>query len=260
MSRPNVLATQGALPTPIRVGCAGWTIPHEYASRFPAEGSHLARYAEGLRVVEINSCFYRSHRPATYARWATDTPADFKFALKMPKQITHELRLAKTDEVIRRFLNETAELGPKRGPILVQLPPSLVFNAKLVSDFFFALRQQYDGEVVCEPRHVSWFTVEAEALLTRLRVARVAADPAVVRTAADPGGWNGTVYYRLHGSPQMYRSSYSAERLAVVTTALVSAVTATTWCIFDNTAGGAATGDALAVAQRVEEIRQARVG
>ncbi len=252
MPRPDLMTKPGELPTPIRVGCAGWTIPHEYASRFPSEGSHLTRYAERLQAVEINSCFYRSHRPATYARWAAETPVGFKFALKMPKQVTHEHRLAKTDELIKRFLNETAELGPKRGPILVQLPPSLVFNAKLVSDFFIALRQQYDGEVVCEPRHVSWFAVEAESLLIRLRVARVAADPAVVIRAAEPGGWHGTVYYRLHGSPQIYHSSYPADRLAILSTALVQSVaTASTWCIFDNTALGAAAGDALAVMEGI---------
>ena len=209
MSQTKVLTKQAGLPTQLRVGCAGWTIPKQYASRFPADGSHLARYAERLQAVEVNSCFYRSHRPSTYARWAAETPAEFAFSLKIPKEITHERRLVKTDGAISRFLDETAELGPKRGPILVQLPPSLAFDAKLVGDFFTALRRQYDGEVVCEPRHVSWFTPEPETLLTRLKVARVAADPSVVRHGAEPGGWDGTVYYRLHGSPQMYRSHVS---------------------------------------------------
>jgi uncharacterized protein YecE (DUF72 family) len=92
-------------------------------------------------------------------------------------------------------------------------------------------------------------------LLTRLRVARVAADPSVARRGAEPGGWDGTVYYRLHGSPLMYRSPYSAERLVVVANALVESVaTVNTWCIFDNTAFGAAAGDALSVVERIEEM------
>jgi uncharacterized protein YecE (DUF72 family) len=255
LSQADVLMKQGGLPTQLRVGCAGWTIPKEHTSRFPVEGNHLARYAERLQSVEVNSCFYRSHRPSTYARWAAETPPQFAFSLKLPKEITHERRLVKTDGAISRFLAETAELGPKRGAILVQLPPSLAFDAKLVEDFFTTLRRQYDGEVVCEPRHVSWFTLEPETLLTRLKVARVAADPSVVRHGAEPGGWGGTVYYRLHGSPQMYRSQYPAQHLVVLANVLVRSIaTANTWCIFDNTALGAAAGDALSLVERIEEL------
>jgi uncharacterized protein YecE (DUF72 family) len=239
----------------LRVGCAGWTIPKQYSGRFPAEGSHLTRYADRLKVVEVNSCFYRSHRPSSYARWAADTPPDFAFSLKVPREVTHERRLVKTDHALSRFLDETAELGPKRGPILVQLPPSLAFDAKLVGDFFTALRRQYEGEVVCEPRHASWFAPEPDTLLSGLKVARVAADPSAVRDGAYPGGWNGTVYYRLHGSPQMYYSTYPADRLVALADALVTSVaTAKTWCIFDNTALGASTGDALYVLERIEEM------
>ncbi len=135
----------------LRVGCAGWTIRTQYASRFPAQGSHLTRYAQHFPGVEVNSCFYRSHRPSTYARWAAETPAAFAFSLKVPKEITHERRLNNTDGAITRFLDETAELGPKRGPILVQLPPSLSFNAKLVGDFFTALDANTTGRSSANP-------------------------------------------------------------------------------------------------------------
>jgi uncharacterized protein YecE (DUF72 family) len=123
MSPTKVLTKRAGLPTQLRVGCAGWTIPKQYASRFTADGSQLTRYAERLQAVEVNSCFYRSHRPSTYARWAAQTPAEFAFSLKIPKEVTHERRLVRTDGAVSRFLDETAELGPKRGPILVQLPP-----------------------------------------------------------------------------------------------------------------------------------------
>jgi uncharacterized protein YecE (DUF72 family) len=255
MSQKISLINVGESPTRLRVGCAGWTIPRQWAARYPAEGNHLGRYAKRLNAVEINSCFYRSHLPTTYARWAAQTPAEFAFALKVPKEVTHERRLLNTDDAISRFLDETAALGPKRGPLLVQLPPSLAFNAKLVDNFFTALRLRYDGDVVCEPRHASWFASEPEIVLTRLKVARVAADPAIVRRGAEPGGWKGTVYYRLHGSPQLYRSTYLAASLLVMADTLVkSFATAKTWCIFDNTAMGAATGDALFVAERIEKI------
>src|SRR5205823_3326207 len=82
-----------------------------------------------------------------------------------------------------RFLAEAGALGDKLGPLLVQLPPSLAFDAATVKAFFSSLRTQFRGGVVCEPRHPSWFTPAAEALLAGNRVARAAADPAGVPAA-----------------------------------------------------------------------------
>lgn len=239
-------------PRNARIGCAGWSIPKEHVDRFPKDGSHLARYAQRLPAVEINSSFYRPHRPSTYARWAAETPDDFVFAIKVPKEITHKRRLVDVADLLDRFLEETAALGPKRGPLLVQLPPSLAFKAEVAETFFVGLRSRFAGRVACEPRHRSWFTPDAERLITSHKVARVAADPAVVPQAAEPGGWDGLVYYRLHGSPKMYYSPYSAEVLDVLAVKLAEAVDKVeTWCIFDNTALGAATDDALGVLKRL---------
>jgi uncharacterized protein YecE (DUF72 family) len=149
-------------------------------------------------------------------------------------------------------LSEVVALGAALGPLLVQLPPSLRFDAAVVAAFFSALRARFSGSVVCEPRHASWFTGEAEQVLASAQVARAAADPAPVPAAARPGGWNGLVYYRLHGSPEMYSSVYSAaylERLAQIVRATAQA--APTWCIFDNTALGAATANALELCARL---------
>jgi uncharacterized protein YecE (DUF72 family) len=239
-------------PHDVRVGCAGWSIPKEHAGHFPEEGSHLARYAQRLPAVEVNSSFYRPHRPSTYARWAVETPEGFAFSVKVPKEVTHQRRLVDADEPLDRFLAETNALGAKRGPLLVQLPPSLAFDAEVVDAFFSALRRRYTGSVTCEPRHPSWFAAEAEWLLVDQEVARVAADPAVVPLAAEPGGWGGLVYYRLHGSPQMYSSAYPTESLDALAKKLSeAAIAAPTWCIFDNTALGAATADALVVVDRL---------
>jgi uncharacterized protein YecE (DUF72 family) len=113
----------------VRVGCASWSIPREHARRFPEQGSHLVRYAQRLLAVEINLSFHRPHRPSTYARWEAETPEDFAFSLKVPKEVTHKLRLVDADELLDRLLEETPALGAKRGPLLVQLPPSLAFDA-----------------------------------------------------------------------------------------------------------------------------------
>ncbi|MBO1073289.1 DUF72 domain-containing protein [Roseomonas marmotae] len=230
----------------IRIGTAGWSIPAAQAADFPAEGSHLLRYAGQLPAVEINSSFYRPHRPATYARWAGTVPDDFRFAVKVPKEITHVLRLVGAGEVLARFLEETGNLGPKLGPLLLQLPPSLAFQPDIASSFLENFRALFDGQMVCEPRHPSWFTVEAEALLVAHRIPRVAADPQPARGAGRPGGWPGLRYWRLHGSPRMYYSAYPPERLERLA-ALLREADAESWVIFDNTAEGAAWADALSL-------------
>jgi len=73
----------------VKVGCAGWAIPRQHAHRFPEQGTHLERYARRLPAVEINSSFYRSYQPKTYARWAASVPEHFRFAVKVPREITH---------------------------------------------------------------------------------------------------------------------------------------------------------------------------
>ncbi|WP_337173449.1 DUF72 domain-containing protein [Paludisphaera sp.] len=236
----------------VRVGVAGWSIPKEHAERFPAEGTHLERYAATLPAVEINSSFYRPHQPKTYAQWAESVPEGFRFAVKAPRAATHERRLIDADDVLDRFLAEAGQLGEKLGPILVQLPPSLPFASDVADRFLGSLRDRFDGLIALEPRHATWFGLEPERLLTRRRVARVAADPAVAPTAGEPGGWDGLVYYRLHGTPKVYYSDYPAEYLAAVARKLEEAArTAEAWCIFDNTAAFAAPGNALDVLERL---------
>src|SRR4029453_11026225 len=125
-----------------------------------------------LRCAEINSSFYRPHAAATYAKWRDSTPPDFRFAVKMPRAITHELKLHDAREPLAAFLAQTEGLARKRGPILVQLPPSLSFDATVVTSFLDLARQVYDGPVVCEPRHATWFSPQVASLLDRYRISR----------------------------------------------------------------------------------------
>jgi uncharacterized protein YecE (DUF72 family) len=233
------------MPGPIsRIGTAGWTVPASAAEAFPREGSSLERYSKRFDCAEINSSFHRSHRPDTWRRWASSVPESFRFSAKLPKEITHKRRLADFEGPLAGALAEMEGLGDRLEILLVQLPPSLAFEPAVADEFFTALRARWDRHLACEPRHPSWFEPDADSLLEDRRIARVAADPAKVPAAAEPGGWRGLAYYRLHGSPVMYRSSYDDGRLESYSERL-SAGPAPAWCIFDNTASSAATGDAL---------------
>jgi uncharacterized protein YecE (DUF72 family) len=233
--------------TALLIGTAGWAVAPAHAAAFPGDGSTgLARYAARFRCAEINSSFHRSHRSATWERWAASVPSDFRFAAKLSKQVTHKLRLSACTDELAAAVAEMRQLGDRLAIILVQLPPSLSFGAPVAEVFFQELRGLWQGDIACEPRHAGWFEPDADALLAHYRIARVAADPAKFPGAEAPGGWRGLSYYRWHGSPVVYRSSYDdgrledrAERLAA------DAADRPIWCIFDNTASGAATGDAL---------------
>jgi len=232
---------------PVYLGCAGWSLGREHWPAFESQGTHLERYASRFCAVEINSSFYRPHRPATYAKWASSVGDEFRFSVKIPKAITHEHRLLDSAWLLEKFLCECGELGSKLGCLLVQLPPSLVFEPGVAEAFFQTLRGQYSGPVVIEPRHESW--VLAQDLLRDQRVSQVAVDPSRISNDQQPTGWQGFRYWRLHGSPRIYYSAYEQDRIE----ALAQELTANrqddvpTWCIFDNTASNAAVGNALAL-------------
>ena len=240
----------------MHIGTAGWSIPREVAGSFPGEGQHLQRYARVLNCAEINSSFHRSHQAKVYERWAAMTPRGFRFAVKLPRTITHEGRLRRAREPLQRFLGEVVGLGDRLGVLLVQLPPSFAFEARPVRTFFDLLASLHAGAVVCEPRHASWFTPSAERVLADLRIARAASDPARSPDAARPGGWLGprgdgagaVLYHRWHGSPRMYWSRYEDTWLDERARELRAwPAKADRWCIFDNTAAGGALPNALSL-------------
>ncbi|WLH87119.1 DUF72 domain-containing protein [Pseudomonas sp. FP2338] len=227
---------------PLYVGCAGWSLPRAHWPDFTGEGTHLQRYASRFNAVEINSSFYRPHQPNTYKRWAQSVPPAFRFSVKAPKVITHELRLQHCETALDEFLEQCLHLGEKLGCLLIQLPPSLRYEPSVALAFFSALRQRFAGAVVLEPRHASW--LEAQALLVDLQIGRVTADPAVLDAGA---GWQGVQYWRLHGSPRIYHSAYGPQRLQALAEQLLQCAESgmPAWCIFDNTASGHAVTDGL---------------
>ncbi|MBN7808857.1 DUF72 domain-containing protein [Agrobacterium rosae] len=223
------------------IATAAWSIPKKVASRFAAEGSGLARYASVFNGVEINSTFYRRHKSSTFVRWAEAVPNNFKFSVKIPKDITHTKAMKDIAEPLDTFLEDIASLGQKRGPLLYQLPPSLVFDAGQLDRTLQVMREADPGQIVIEVRHKSWASAEAKDLLKRYAIDRVLADPAPVWPADDFA--EPPRYVRLHGKPKIYYSSYTGDEIEAFSTLLAP----NSWCVFDNTASGAAIENALTV-------------
>lgn len=229
----------------VRIGCAGWSISAAHRDAFGAGDSMLARYATVFDAVEINSSFYRPHQRKTYERWAASVPADFRFSAKLPKSISHEARLHRAGPLLEPFIEEVSGLGAKLGGLLLQLPPSLAFDARTAATFFRLLRARWNGGCVCEPRHASWFAPAATQLLRKHAIGRVGADPALSEDARVPGGDGSWRYWRWHGSPRMYYSAYTPSALAGLAGQIATTADGgETWAIFDNTAAGHAIGDA----------------
>lgn len=238
----------------IMIGTADWALGDEGAAAFRAECFDLQRFAGLMDCVEINSSFYRSHRSRVYERWAECTPADFRFAVKCPKKISHGCRLEGVREALKRFAGAASALGPKWCVLLVQLPGSLAYEDRVAGRFFEQVHACFGGAIVCEPRHPSWFTQAAERLLRDVEVSRAAVDPARWPEAGEPGGWTRalamdhapTLYCRWHGSPREYWSAYDEGWLRERALWLqLQSSNQPCWGIFGNTAGGKAVRNAL---------------
>jgi uncharacterized protein YecE (DUF72 family) len=244
----------------VYVGTSGWSLGRDLAPGSSPELSGLQRYAEYFNAVEINTTFYRLPRPGTIRRWESATPPDFRFAVKLPRSITHEARLVGVEVMVREFCQLCEGFGEKLGPLLVQLPPSLVFDAGVAGPFLEAVARATRARVVLEPRHQSWFSESVERLLSDHGIARAAADPACCPAAALPAPSRGLCYFRWHGAPKCYFSAYQPEAIAHLADSILRARvsgggSALTYCFLDNTALGAAPVNALSLKSRLVMLR-----
>jgi uncharacterized protein YecE (DUF72 family) len=235
------------LPSVVRIGTAGWANPPGQQGLRPPGKTHLEHYAARFNGVEVNSSFYREHGRTTYQRWAACTGRNFRFSVKVPRSISHDRELRDCTAELDSFLEKVDGLGAKLVVLLLQLPPRAEWNSRVSRTFFRILRERTDVAVVCEARHPSWASPPVEQLFREFRIASVSADPARL-----PRGWRlpgGIQYHRLHGSPRVYWSSYTPEYLQSLAERLTAERLSfpEVWCIFDNTAAGAAWKNADAV-------------
>jgi len=220
----------------IRIGISGWTYPPWRGAFYPKglpQRCELAHASATFRSIEINGTFYGMQTPSAFAHWADATPDSFVFAVKGPRFVTHMLRLRNVKTPIANFIaSGLLRLGAKLGPVLWQLPPTLRFDSVQIEDFLAllphdtmaaaALGRGHDHRLkapawlqvksirpmrhALEVRHDSFRDPAFAALLRRYNVALVCADtvewPRLMDLTSD------FVYCRLHGSEELYRSSY----------------------------------------------------
>jgi uncharacterized protein YecE (DUF72 family) len=179
------------------VGTSGWQYPHWRGGLYPHHlptSSWLAHYAAAFQTVEVNSVFYRLPASDTFAAWAAQTPADFVFALKASRFLTHTKRLQDPREPVERLLRRAQGLAGKLGPVLLQLPPTLTRDASLLDDALACFPPSV--KVVVEPREPSWFVEPVAAVLERHDAALCLAE----RPGWSPPAWRTATwgYVRFH--------------------------------------------------------------
>jgi uncharacterized protein YecE (DUF72 family) len=179
----------------IRVGIGGWNYAPWRDNFYPAklvQRRELEYASRQLRAIEINGTFYGAQKPATYAKWAAETPAGFIFSLKAPRYITEGKRLADTGKGVSGFVHGgLAEMGDRLGPILWQLPPSRPFDAGDLAAFLDTLPRELDGQPlrhVLEVRHPSFLSESYVELARAQRVPTVFTDSPDYPSLADLTG------------------------------------------------------------------------
>lgn len=265
----------------IRVGTSGWRYRSWRAAFYPSglpQRGELSYLARQLNSVELNGSFYSLQRPARYQAWVEETPDDFVFAVKGSRFITHMKRLRSVETPLANFFaSGVLAFGEKLGPVLWQLPPSLAYDADLLTAFFALLPSttgaaaelasrhdhRLDGRALTstavdrplrhaiEVRHDSFTDDGVLEVLRAHDIALVTADtagrfPFVDAVTADFS------YLRLHGDTELYRSGYSDEALDRWAEVIRDRPAGhDVYVYFDNDADAHAPTDAIGLARRL---------
>jgi uncharacterized protein YecE (DUF72 family) len=231
------------------IGISGWANGYFrgilYPENLPSR-EYLTHYARYFHTVEVNSTFYRFSRKSTFQKWHDQTPENFTFSVKAPRYFTHDNRLEDPDHRMSEFIESLEGFANKLGPILFQLPPSQKLDQKKLKAFLKILPK--DFSYVFEFRHDTWYRDEIFELLDKRGIATCVAD---LKTKTSPLVSTGpTAYVRLHGPAKLpYRESYSEKAISLWAkrSKRWSKLGKDVYIYFDNTIGGAAARDALAL-------------
>jgi uncharacterized protein YecE (DUF72 family) len=230
----------------IYVGTSGWQYYHWKGKFYPEDlpsKDFLKFYSKYFNTVEVNTSFYHFTKKSTFEKWKKEINKNFLFSIKLHRLFTHfrKLKLNKDD---KRILKETIEiykvLGKNLGPILIQLPPSLKKDLKVLEKF---LKNFKNLELAIEFRHKSWLDKETYNFLKKKNVAFVISDsprwPTDIVKTAD------FVYIRFHGKPKLFASKYEKEELQRYAKEIKKLKPKTLFAYFNNDAEGYAVEDAL---------------
>jgi uncharacterized protein YecE (DUF72 family) len=256
---------------PVLIGTSGWQYASWRGRFYPdklRQADWLEHYAARFQTVEVNNAFYRLPEASTFEAWARRTPDDFVVAVKVSRYLTHIKRLADPAEPVGRFVERAIHLGPKLGPVLLQLPPNLAADLARLDECLAQFPAAF--RVAVEFRHDSWFTEETCDLLATRGAALCLADSPRRNTPV----WRTTDwgYLRLHEGRATPHPCYGRQALSTWAGRLADLwrPTENVYVFFNNDTLGCAVRDAIVFARaadgvglrpsRVPPMREVQVG
>jgi uncharacterized protein YecE (DUF72 family) len=230
------------------IGCSGWVYRHWKGGFYPADLSQkrwFEHYSAAFDTVEINASFYRLPKAETFDVWREKAPSGFRYAVKVNRFVTHMKKLLDCQDALDEFIGLARRLGPKLGPLLYQLPPSLKRDDGRLEAFVSTLPG--DLEHVVEFRSRDWYDEEVLALLDRHEIGFVTHDLVGLQSPRRASGR--TAYVRFHGTAGKYRGRYTRKQIEDWAHWLRTQREAgrSVWAYFNNDIGGDAIEDAMAL-------------
>jgi uncharacterized protein YecE (DUF72 family) len=237
------------------IGTSGWSYKHWSGMIYPKEikpDKYLEYYITKFSCVELNSSFYHLPLKKTVLGWKNRTPDSFRFCTKLSRYITHQMQLVNIEGALARYFDVFEELREKSGPVLVQLPPQLLYDKSLICNFLNLIKEKYSYyRFALEVRNESWIRDEFFGLLAQYGAAFVIADsgsryPYYETVTTD------FVYLRLHGREQLYASDYSDTDLGLYAQKIIHWLNEDmkVWVFFNNDYHGFAVSNA----EKLKEI------
>ncbi|BAV09752.1 Uncharacterized conserved protein YecE, DUF72 family [Filimonas lacunae] len=242
----------------IHIGISGWSYQDWKGLFYPQKlksTDWLTFYANTFSTTEINASFYHLPLKKTVENWVHKVPDDFLFCPKMSQYVTHIQKLKNTEESLERFFQVFEPMHPKMGPVLIQLPPSLVFDYEVAEHFYKLLSTKYSMySFAMEVRHSTWMQEESITLMAKYNIAFVISQsghgfPYAEHVTAD------NIYIRFHGPHALYKSNYTEEMLLHFSTFIKKEVSNghTIWAYFNNCYYGNAINNALQLIHMTSE-------
>jgi len=242
-------------PGKLYIGTSGWQYAHWRGVFYPQGLSvkhQLEYYSQHFSATEINSTFYRLPSKAAVARWMDTVPKKFRFCPKISRFITHAKKLNDPQQAVPRFFDVFDPYRRSCGPVLLQLPAMLAFNAEKAGTFFDFLREQYpDWHFSLEARHDSWMSAASAALLEKHRIGWVMVDAGRRWPSSYEIVTTRHIYIRLHGPDGSYATKYTARALHRLAEKCLSWRDSghDCWIFFNNDIHGYAVGNARQLQQ-----------
>jgi uncharacterized protein YecE (DUF72 family) len=227
----------------LHIGTSGWSYSDWKGAFYPAgikSTDWLSYYSGHFNAVEINSSFYHLPRKKTVINWIEKVPANFRFCPKMSRYLTHIKKLKDPEDSLEKFYEVFEPIKKHIGHILVQIPPSLKFDASIAAPFFEALKKYDDLDFAFEVRSDTWLQPAPIALLEKYKIPLVISQSGVgfpyteQITSTD-------IYLRFHGPEKLYNSSYTPAMLEIYAGKIKKWLSEKhqVWVFFNNTAGEA---------------------